>query len=329
MTSRKRFLFFMGLFLGIGLIFAVIKVAGLAGALHESIEFPWQNLAPVLSLSLLYYLLKALRWHYLLTVVGIRLPLRRSILTYLAGQWFAFSPAGEFVRAYLLVPFGYSFTRTSAVVSMQVILDLLSLAIVASVAVAWFRDLALLVLPFTVIMAAIVLALRYGSHLTGAKWFPLTPFSRIAAWKPWSSFFETSLKLLTGKTLLLGSALGITVTLIGALILYRISLDYEVSITPGESVYIYAISQLVGALSMLPHGLGAVEGSSVALFHLAGEDAVHAAAAIILFRLCTLGWGLFLGAASLLSLRTPLAGPPIPKINQIELAGDQFTETDS
>jgi uncharacterized protein (TIRG00374 family) len=320
MFANKRFRLVLMILVGLALLLAGARFVDMASTLDEADDYPWFNLGPVLLLSLAYYLLKALRWHYYLSVIGIHLPLRRSVLTYLAGQWFALSAAGEFVRVYLLSPYGYSFTQASATISVQVLLDLLSLAVVASIAALWFGGVAVLVLPFTALLVAIIAAWLYARRIAGWKWFPSALYSKVAGWIPWSEFYDISHQLLRWRPLVMGSVLGILGVLIGSAVLFIISHDHGIAINVGQSTYIYTLSQLAGTLSMLPLGLGAVEASSVALFGYVGVFTGHALAAVVLFRLCTAGWGLLLGGLSLLSLRTPLAGPSMAKIDQADLA---------
>ncbi|MBI4319895.1 MAG: flippase-like domain-containing protein [Chloroflexi bacterium] len=306
--NRRLVRFVLGLLVGMALLFAVARFINLATALEKFEDYPWPQLGVVLALSLVYYLLKALRWHYFLSVVDIRLPLRRSLLIYIAGQWFAITPAGEFVRAYLLKMDGFSFSRGSAVVTAQVLFDFLSLAIVGSVSVFWYHEMAVVILPFTVALAVGILAFAYGPTLGEGRWLPFVGGRKRFLGKSWEDFYLHSRHLLGWTPLAIGLAYALPTVLAGAAVLFWVSQGYQIDLSFGQSAYIYSVSQLVGALSMLPHGLGAIEGSSVALFTYVGADAAYAASAVALFRLCTLGWGLVLGGVSLLVLRTPLAG---------------------
>ncbi|MBI2862061.1 MAG: flippase-like domain-containing protein [Chloroflexi bacterium] len=313
LLGSNRFRYILGLLLGISLLFAVARFVNLATALDRFDEYPWSQLPFVLLLSLGYFLLKALRWQYFLRAISIQVPLRRSVLIYLAGQWFAFTPAGEFVRAYLLTAYGFSFSHASAGVAVQVLFDILSLAVIGSISVFWYRQQAILILAFTAVLIVGILVFVYvpltirtgGSRLASGRWSVLGA--------SWGSLYQYSRQLLSWKTLLVGLALGLLAVVVGAVVLLEVSHGYEIAMDLSQSAYIYSLSQLAGALSSLPHGLGAIEGSSIALFHYAGVDTSFAASAVILFRLCTVVWGLILGGISLLVLRTPLAGPSLSK----------------
>lgn len=311
--GSHRFRFVLGLLVGIALLFAVARFINLATALEKFDDYPWPQLGVILTLGLAYYLLKALRWHYLLKVIDIDLPLRRSVLLYIAGQWFAITPAGEFVRAYLLKSYGFSFSRGSAAVTAQVLFDFLSLAIIASLSVFWYNQFAVAVLTFTAALTVGMLIFIYGPLIRGRRALPFSGGPATMPGTRWGNFYQYSRQLLGWKPLLVGLALGLPTVMVGSAILFEVARGYQVSASLGQAAYIYTLSQLVGALSLLPHGLGAIEGTSVALFHNAGVDTAYAASAIVLFRLSTVGWGLVLGGLALLLLRTPLAGPSYPK----------------
>ena len=307
--GRRTFRYVFSLLVAIALLFAVSRFVDLAHAGEEFEEYPWSQLSTVLALSLAYYLIKALRWHYFLSVVGIRMSWRRSVLVYLAGQWFAITPAGEFVRAYLLARYGFSFARGSAVVAIQVLFDFLSLALVGSITLLWHQQLATLVLPFTAALILGTLALAYVPLLTRGKHLPFLAGRGASLRVRWLSFYRDTRQMLGWNPLLVGLALGLAAVAMGALVLLKVTDGYQIAADFGQSAHIYSLSQLVGGLSMLPHGLGAIEGSAIALFHYAGVDTAHGASAIALFRLATVGWSVVLGGVSMLLLRTPLAGP--------------------
>jgi uncharacterized protein (TIRG00374 family) len=64
-----------------------------------------------------------------------------------------------------------------------------------------------------------------------------------------------------------------------------------------------AAGSLVGSASLLPGGIGAAEGTLAAVLDLAaGQPRDVAAAATLLIRVCTLWFGVTLGAVALLAL---------------------------
>jgi uncharacterized protein (TIRG00374 family) len=61
------------------------------------------------------------------------------------------------------------------------------------------------------------------------------------------------------------------------------------------SFTIVGLSAVIGALSMIPGGLGGVEAVMLLLLHQLGVDIPSATVIVIVFRLCTLYFGTLLG----------------------------------
>ncbi len=70
-------------------------------------------------------------------------------------------------------------------------------------------------------------------------------------------------------------------------------LGVEVSLI--KATFIYAFSTLAGALSMLPGGIGAAEGSMTSLLLLIQVPKALATTATIIIRICTIWFAVILG----------------------------------
>lgn len=293
----------LGFLVSIALTFAVSRYANLSQTVQRLDDFRWGYLPVVLAAVVGYYLLKGLRWHLFLRAVGISLPVGTSLLVYLSGQWFAFSPMGEFVKAYLLKRYGVDFAQASTTIVMQVLVDFLSLALLGSLTLFWYPGLSYVVLPFSAVLFAGV-GLMHVGWLWGKldRWqTPSGIFRRLGL--SWDGLLRDSSALTRGRPLLIGLALGIPTTLLGAATLLLVAVGYGAPVNLTQSTFVYSLSQLLGAMSMLPHGLGAVEGSSLALFDYVGvEDAALCTAVVALFRLASLVWGVGIGGLALLAI---------------------------
>jgi uncharacterized membrane protein YbhN (UPF0104 family) len=257
-------------------------------------------LVPILAFALVYYLLKAVRWHYYLRVAEIPVRMPRSVSAYLAGQWFTFTPAGELMRAYLLGG-GTDFARVVPTVVAQGLADFLALALVAALVVPFYPDLAPVVLPVT--LPILITAAMLGTP-------PLRDF--VAGWRivQWlgsgkrRETVEQAGNLLAARPMSVGIAMGIPTILIGGLSLYfagrALALPHW-DLQPAEGVY--AIMQLLGGISPLPQGLGVTEGSGTLILSYLGMDPSEALAAVILFRAAVLGFSAVLGLIAFIGLR--------------------------
>jgi glycosyltransferase 2 family protein len=263
-------------------------------------------LIPMVTIALLYYVAKALRWHYVLRQAGIAVPVGRTLGAYLAGQWFTFTPAGELVRAYFLGA-GTDFARVAPTVVVQAVLDFGSLALVATVIAGLYPALAPAVLPVTVplLLTAGLLACP-PLRRCAASW-------RIVRWltaRHRPPVLDGVLRLARPRPLALGLLMGLPIVLAGAGMLFLSG--RAVGLGRGSAVRaggVYAVMQLLGGLSPLPQGLGVTEGAGTLLLSYLGVGATEAFAAIVVFRVATLGVSALLGALAALLLRLGAAAP--------------------
>jgi uncharacterized protein (TIRG00374 family) len=76
--------------------------------------------------------------------------------------------------------------------------------------------------------------------------------------------------------------------------------------------FVFAVSSLLGVLSMIPGGIGAVEaGLALQFTNLAGLSTGLAGALTFVIRLATLWWATLLGILGLLLVRRMLGDAPL------------------
>jgi uncharacterized membrane protein YbhN (UPF0104 family) len=311
----RRTLFRLGL--GLLLVGALLVVGSRLMRMEETLralialELPY--LVPILSLALLYYLLKALRWHYYLYVAGIRVTLARSMAAYLAGQWFTFTPAGELMRAYLLGA-GSRFALVAPTVVMQAAVDFASLALLATLVVPLYPSLAPVVLPVT-----IPLLLTLGM-LAAPPLRRFTATWRLLRWfgGGWGEQVAGQMvRLLQPWPVAAGLLMGVPTVLAGALALYVSGLALGISHWgPIPAIGVYAMTQLLGGVSPLPQGLGVAEGSGTLLLGYLGVEPESALAAMLLSRGAVLGFSVLLGLIAFLGLKLT-----VPELAHVPVAG--------
>ena len=264
------------------------------------------DLAPILLLGLVYYLLKALRWHYYLREAKIAVPWVRSLSAYLAGQWFTFTPAGELMRGCLLGG-GTDFKLVAPTIAAQALADFLSLALVATLVVPLYPHLAPVVLPVTVPMLLTALVLSAPPLRAIASTWSLV---RWLAQGKRRAMVESAAHLLSPVPMSVGLLMGVPTILAGGFALYFAGLAVGlVEWGAVEAQGVYAMTQLLGGLSPLPQGLGVAEGSGTLILSYLGVDPTSALAAILLFRVAILGFSVVLGLLAFLALRVHDAAP--------------------
>lgn len=298
-----------------------LAVAALLGLLTDLrsltgavLAFDWRSLPAILGLTLGNYLLRFLKWHYYLRVLGVRdLPWSTSLLVFLSGLAMVVTPGkvGEWLKSYLLRTLrGVPVSASAPIVLAERLTDGLALVVLATAGLV-HADLWPLL---TIGLAGLGLALvAQGTPL----WLRL--LDRLPAWPlverlvgPLRLFLQSARALLAPHRLLLGVGLGVISwggeCLAFALVLAGLGARLDLGLVR-EAAFAFAVAGLLGALSFLPGGLGVAEGSLTGLVLVRGllSEPARAVAAALLIRLGTLWFGVALGwlALALLLRRWP------------------------
>ncbi|MEO1374327.1 MAG: HAD-IB family hydrolase [Cyanobacteria bacterium J06635_10] len=301
-----------------GLILSVVAAAilYLAMVVWSGAEQFWAalNLLPtwlipaLLGIIFSGYCLRFLRWHWYLHHMGYPVPCRSNFQIFLSSFALTASPgkAGESIKSLLLkrrhnVPvaptlaglFCERFTDALSVV-LLVCLGLASIAV--GTQVTWT------ILALAAIQVAIVLLLQHPKLL---QRYLLKPLGRIQKLKPVVSKVDsliTSASILLKPKLLIGSILIALIAwgLEGVALYYIFQYLEAQSITLYQAVLIHTASGLIGALSMLPGGIGGAETASISLSTLYGATQSQAVAATLLIRLLTLWFAIVIGILAML-----------------------------
>jgi uncharacterized protein (TIRG00374 family) len=289
--------------------------------------FRWEFFPLALGCTLFNYVLRFVKWHYYVRLVGARdIPPAASARLFVAGFPLAVTPGkvGEALKALWLSEWStVSFSRGLPVVLAERFSDGLAVLALATLGVfaipaLWPAFLAALILSLAIVflsqirpLALAILSLLERVPFIGRQIHALREFS------------EAGRLLLGPRPLLLAVGLG-TVSWLGEgvgfyLILLGLGVPPSASVLT-DAIFVLAVSTLVGSASTLPGGLGAAEASITALLLLTiTSDHALAAAATLLIRLATLWFGVTLGliAWAVTPRLWKRAGPnaPIPAQN--------------
>jgi len=300
----------------LSLLFSVLVFAGLAfyGDLPQVGQalagFPWLLLLPILLLTFLNYLLRALKFHYFLACIGVRnVTFWQSCLLFFAGLSMVITPGkvGEWVKSYLLRELaGVAIARSAPIIIAERLTDgiamlLLALGGLLAFQVAWPVALGSVAL-FGAILALVRARPVAEAALAVAARLPLLA-RRVGALR---AMYESTQDLFSWRSLGLAVPLGFVSWGGECLALYLVYLGLGQEPSAElllQAAFILAISTLAGALLLLPGGLGAAEGGITGLSQLlVGLGRDGAVAATLLIRLGTLWFGVAVGAAALLLL---------------------------
>ncbi|GCE48887.1 uncharacterized protein (TIRG00374 family) [Thermosporothrix hazakensis] len=305
----------VSLLLAFAVVVTILLYADASRLLQALLHFHWEILPLILGLTLCNYALRFVKWHFYLHLLAIPLKLWPSLLIFLAGLSMAITPGkvGELLKSYLLKErTGTAIRKTAPIIVAERLTDGIAMLLLAGVGLMQYRfGWQILLILFIGGLGGIIIIqnrklslalLRHGERI------PLV--SPIVHWL--RDFYESAFLLLRWQPLCLAVLLGVISWTGECLALYFVYLGSGVS-TGGDlllkSIFILAVSSLVGSASTLPGGLGTTDGSIVGLTQfLVTASATIAGAATILIRFCTLWFGLFLGVIALILYRTTQAG---------------------
>ena len=285
--------------------------------------FAWLSMVWALGLSSINYLLRFCKWELALGWLDVRggsgglhppteLKLGRSLEIYLAGLSMSVTPGkiGEVLRSVLLrASNGVPVSRTAMVVVADRLSDLIALVVLALIGISDFSEYLPHVLAALALVAVGVVILGsprlFGGLLGVCAKLPLVGGLAKRA----EGLVESSATLLELRYVLVLSAISVVgwgLECVGYWLILRGFPGVDASLR--LCVFLWSATTLVGALSFLPGGLGATEGSLgvlVARFAV-GVSSSIAFASTLLIRLATLWYGELVGALALVSfMRDP------------------------
>jgi glycosyltransferase 2 family protein len=285
--------------------------------------FAWSAVVWALLASSLNYSLRFWKWELALGWLGVRegsgglhppaqISIGRSLEIYLAGLSMSVTPGkvGEVLRSVLLrASNGVPFTRTAPIVVADRLSDLIALIVLALIGISNFAEYLPYVVAALVFVIAGVIVLGspklFGGILNACAKLPLIGGLAQRA----HGLVDSAAVLLELRYITVLSAISVVgwgLECVGYWMILRGFPGVEASLL--LCMFLWSSTTLIGALSFLPGGLGATEGSlGVLVARVAvGVSSSTAMASTLLIRLCTLWYGELVGAVALVTfMRDP------------------------
>lgn len=293
----------------LAMVIAIVLYAGFAlfadvRALAANLgRFAWWTFAAALALSAVNYVIRGARWQYYLVRLGIAVPLRASLLVFVAGFAFAVTPGklGELLKSYFLKrDFGVEVARSAPVVVAERLTDFLALCVLLLVGIFsyQFHTVALLAAVGAVLAGTFVLAAPSVSRPLVRAIGRVPRLGRIA--ERLEAMTLSMAEVLRPAPLLVALLLSIAGWGCECIGLWLILHGLGVEVSLQLATFMYCATTLLGAISMLPGGLGVTEASMVSAFVVLGNAVRSSAvAATLLVRLTTLWFAVALGFVAL------------------------------
>jgi glycosyltransferase 2 family protein len=307
----------LALALGLGVaVYVVLAVMSGFQDLRAALEGFRLSLVPaILGLVSLSYVGRFVRWAYYLSVLKVSMPLRINAAVFVAGLSMTISPGklGEVLKSvFVRQSSGAPVARTAPAVVAERATD-------GTGMVAWgfLGAFALGLGPETMVVFLAVAALGIAvlrskrlSLLAERVLLKLPLLDRLAPHL--EGFHASSNELLAARPLLVGTVISILSWGLECLAVYLCAVGLGADVSFLLVVFVFATSSLIGVLSMLPGGIGAVEAGLAVQFRvLAGLSDGLAGALTLVIRLATLWFATLVGIVGLFAVRALLGNASI------------------
>jgi uncharacterized protein (TIRG00374 family) len=265
-------------------------------------QFNLMLLPVLLFLSFLNYFTRFLKWDYYLHIVKVKMKKLDSLSTFMSGLIMSVTPAklGEVLKSVLVKEItGDPISKTAPIILAERITDFLSLLLISIVGAITFDyggDVTFIVAAFFVLLIFIISNKKIA--------IPLINFSeKIPFIKKYihhlHSAYESSYQLLKIKPLVLMTLLSLISWGFECFGYYLILQNFDVDFGLLWASFSYGFSTIVGAISMLPGGLGLTEGSLTFLLVEKNVPVDVSVATTFIVRVVTLWFAVLVGIVSL------------------------------
>ncbi len=267
--------------------------------LHLAVSLPVWLILCMLGLSLVNYALRAGRWLMLSRALCLQVPHVANTLYYFCGYSLTATPgkAGEAIRLWLLKSgHGIAYSRSMPLMLADRVLDIWAIMLLTLVSFSGFQayrwhGLALLVIVVLVSLPLLRPSMLEPVLLSAAGIVKkrvrllvqlrrvLRAMGRLSSWKTY------------GATMV-PSAIGWWAE---AFALYLILQHFGAEVSVANAVFVFSFSMIVGAISMLPGGLGSTEATMVILLTALGVDMDAALLSTAIIRATTFWFAVVIG----------------------------------
>ena len=244
-----------------------------------------------------------IKWHFLLKNCEIDIPLKKSIAVFFSGVAFEITPGqiGALIKSQILkTSYNIPRTKTVPIVIVEKVYDLIG-AILASVIGIIILGMEIYLIAIAISVLAFIFFFMY--HKPASELF----FNRITKLKFFSKrvdniseFNKIIQKSTNPKVATICILLAVTYWFIISIAVYYTLIAFDINILDYlEVLAIYTTSILLGAISLIPGGIGIAEGSIAGLLTLNGIDVSTALILAVMIRIFTLWYSVSVGFIAL------------------------------
>lgn len=266
-------------------------------------NFNWILLPVLLFLSFGNYISRFFKWEYYLRVIDVKLQTIDSLSIFMSGLIMSITPGkmGELLKSYLIKQvIGTPISKTAPIVFAERATDFLSLTILALAGAYYFNygKIITIAIGFALISVITIISNKKLFYKIITQLFRIGFISKHIS--KIITAYDSSAILLSIKPLFLMTLLSIVSWGFECIGYFIILNNFRVETGLYWSIFSYSFSTIVGALSMLPGGLGITEGSLSFMLIQKGVKENVAFASTFIVRAVTLWFAVIVGIISVL-----------------------------
>lgn len=262
-------------------------------------QFNWLLFPLLLALSFSNYVVRFIKWDYYLRLLKIKVSRVDSFSIFMSGLIMSITPGkmGELLKSYLVKQItGEPISKTAPIIFVERITDFVSLVFIALIGAYIFnygRTISLAVAIFFLLIVIIIsikpIALPIINSLERVKFLR----KYVAAFH---NAYESSYQMLRPVPLINMVAVSLVSWFFECFGYYVILKNFNIpNVGLLWSSFSYAFATIVGAITMLPAGLGVTEGSLTFMLVKKGASSDIAVATTFIIRVVTLWFAVLVG----------------------------------
>jgi uncharacterized protein (TIRG00374 family) len=287
-----------------GLLYLTLTIyADYENVINSFKSFSWILFPLLLILSFLNYVSRFYKWDYYLKLINVKISWIDSFSIFMSGLIMSVTPGkmGELLKAYLVKQItNEPVSKTAPIILAERITDFVSLVIIALIG-AYLFDYGRMIVISVGLFFALILIIISSRRLA---LFFLLQLERINYLKKFltgiHSAYESSYILLQPKSLLLMTLLSFVSWGFECLGYYIILVNFNIEIPMmfAWASFSYAFATIIGAVTLLPGGLGVTDGSLTFFIVDKNYPIDVAVASTFIIRVVTLWFAVFVGIVS-------------------------------
>ena len=266
-------------------------------------NFNWLFLPILLLCSVCNYLVRFSKWDYYLRIINVKISKIDSLSIFMSGLVMSVTPGkmGELLKAYLVKQLtGTSISKTAPIIFVERITDFVSLMLIALIG-AYYYNYGRMIVIFVALFFFIIIVLLSNRKialpilkLMEKNLFLNKHLSKI------HNAYESSYLMLRPIPLLKMTVVSLFSWFFECLGYYLILRNFPINIHISLlwSAFSYCFAIIIGAISMLPGGLGVTEGSLTFMLIQKGISNQYAVASTFIIRAVTLWFAVLIGVIS-------------------------------